>query len=314
MSDEKKGQLTDPSAGSRRSAIHDQPSALRVDHVSVAVRDIDTALAFFRRCLPVEMRREKRLGHTGDFNWCDFYIGAFKLELIEAVGADSFVTRFIDKRGEGLHHLSIEVAELEPMLRRLEGDGLRIVDRYVGRDGNTSAFISPRSAHGVLVQFWQVPQLAEPQRPPGGELMLRNGETVQVRVDHVSMAVRSIETTLDFYRRYFPVRQQHPTHNGYDGNFALTSFLLNGYKIELIEEIAGRSGFVSRFLDKRGEGFHHISIDVDRLDPLLAQLVEDGVRIVDRFDFSDELKTAFISPRSAHGVLMQFWQQPWRKV
>jgi methylmalonyl-CoA/ethylmalonyl-CoA epimerase len=308
----------DSRPASQPAAIGDRRPArspdLRIDHVSVAVRDIDTALAFFRRCLPIEMRREKRLGHTGDFNWCDFYVGSFKLELIEAVGPDSFVTRFIDKRGEGLHHLSIEVAELPPLLQRLERDGLRIVDRYVDDDGNTSAFISPRSAHGLLIQFWQVPQLHEPERPRAGRFTLRSGETVEVRVDHVSMAVRSIEAALTFFCRCFPVRRQHPTHTGYDGNFALTSFLVNGYKFELIEEIAGRSGFVSRFLDKRGEGFHHISIDVDRLDPLLAQLAADGVRIVDRLDFNDELKTAFISPRSAHGVLIQFWQQPWHKL
>jgi methylmalonyl-CoA epimerase len=270
---------------------------MRVDHVSVAVRDIDTALAFFRRCLPIEMRRAKQLGHTGDFNWCDFYIGSFKLELIEAAGAGSFVTRFIDKRGEGLHHLSIEVTELEPLLQRLERDGLRIVDRFDAGNGNATAFISPRSAHGVLVQFWQVPHVQEPERPRSAPFRLRSGETVRVRVDHVSMAVRSIDTSLDFFRRYLPIHQQHPKHPG--------------YKFELIEEIAGRSGFVSRFLDKRGEGFHHISIDVDRLDPLLVQLEADDVRIVDRFDFSDQLKTAFISPRSAHGVLIQFWQQPW---
>jgi len=287
------------------------PMKMRVDHVSVAVRDIDTALAFFRRCLPIEMRREKRLGHTGDFNWCDFYIGSFKLELIAAVGADSFVTRFIDKRGEGLHHMSMEVTELEPLLQRLERDGLRIVDRYDGGNGQVSAFISPRSAHGVLIHFWKVPHIDEPERPRAGTFTLRSGETVQLRVDHVSMAVRSIDTALDFFHRCFPIQHQHTKHTGYDGNFALTNFLLNDYKIELIEEIPGVAGFVTRFLERRGEGFHHISIDVDRLNPLLAQLEADGVRIVDRFDFSDELKTAFISPRSAHGVLIQFWQQPW---
>jgi methylmalonyl-CoA/ethylmalonyl-CoA epimerase len=290
------------------------PMSLRVDHVSIAVRDIDAALAFFGRCLPIEMHCEKQRGHTGDFNWCDFYVGRFKLELIEAVGADSFVTRFIDKRGEGLHHLSIEVAELPPLLQRLERDGLRIVDRFDGGNGNLSAFISPRSAHGVLIQFWQVPQIAEPSRPRAGAFTLRGGARVRLQVDHVSVAVRSIETALAFFRRCFPVQQPQPAHVGYDGNFALTSFLLNGYKIELIEEVAGRRGFVSRFLEKRGEGFHHISIDVDDLDPLLAQLSADGVRIVDRADFADNLKTAFISPRSAHGVLIQFWQQPWHTL
>jgi catechol 2,3-dioxygenase-like lactoylglutathione lyase family enzyme len=67
---------------------------MRVDHVSIAVRDIDAALQFFGRTLPIEMRVEKRSGYTDDFNWCDFYIGPFKLELIEATRADSFVRRF----------------------------------------------------------------------------------------------------------------------------------------------------------------------------------------------------------------------------
>ena len=284
---------------------------MRVDHVSIAVRDIDTTLAFFRSCFPIEVRVQKRPGYTDDFNWCDFYIGQFKIELIEATRADSFVRRFIDKRSEGMHHLSLEVRDLEPLLQRLQNDGLRIVDRFVASDGHATAFISPRSAHGVLVQFWQVPHVIEPERPHTVPFRLRSGETVQVRVDHVSIAVRSIEQTMGFFQRYFPVRNARERHVGYDGSFALTNFLLNGYKIELIEAVAAPvPGFVTRFIERRGEGLHHISIDVDRLDPLLAQLETDGVRIVDKFDFSPQLKTAFISPRSAHGVLIQFWQQP----
>src|SRR5437867_13395746 len=105
-------------------------SSMRVDHVSIAVRDIDTALAFFRNCLPIEMHVAKRPGYTDDFNWCDFYIGPYKLELIEAARPGGFVQRFIDKHGEGLHHLSLEVTDLEPLVQRLEHDGLRIVDRF----------------------------------------------------------------------------------------------------------------------------------------------------------------------------------------
>jgi methylmalonyl-CoA/ethylmalonyl-CoA epimerase len=284
---------------------------MRVDHVSIAVNDIDTALRFFRACLPIEMRVHKRQGYNDAFNWCDFYIGQFKLELIEACHPDSFVRRFVDKRGEGLHHLSIEVTELEPLVERLSANGVRIVDRFDGGDGDITAFISPRSAHGVLVQFWQVPHVATPARPRVVPFRLRNGETVHVRVNHVSMAVRSIERALEFYRRHFPAHEEHPKHPGYDGSFVLTTFTLNGYRIELIEPApAHETGFVTRFLDRRGEGFHHLSIDVDHLDPLLAQLEADGVRIVDKADIGGGWKTAFISPRSAHGVLIQFWQDP----
>jgi methylmalonyl-CoA/ethylmalonyl-CoA epimerase len=284
---------------------------VRVDHVSIAVHDIDTALAFFRRCLPIEMHVQKRPGYTDDFNWCDFYVGPFKLELIEATRSDSFVRRFIDARGEGLHHLSLKVAELEPLLARLEADGVRIVDRFTGSNGQLTAFISPRSAHGVLIQFWQVPRIDEPERPRIVPLRLRSGEVVRLYVDHVSMAVRSIDATLDFYRRCFPIEGGDHKHPGYDGRFFLSTFLLNGYKLELIEEAPGAgAGFVSRFLERRGEGFHHLSIDVDRLDPLVAQLEADGVRVVDKLDIGGGWKTAFISPRSAHGVLIQFWQDP----
>jgi len=284
---------------------------MRVDHVSVAVNEIDTALAFFRSAFPLEMRVEKRRGYSDDFNWCDFYIGQFKLELIEPTRAHSFVRRFIDKHGEGLHHMSLEVTQLQPLLEHLEADGIRIVDRSTAGDGDMTAFISPRSAHGVLVQFWQTPQITEPERPRTAPLRLRSGAVVNMRVDHVAIAVRHIDTAMNFFRRYFPVRWGRAPHAGYDGTFFFSNFLLNGYKIELLAEQPDQPpGFVSRFLERRGEGLHHISVDVDRLDPLLAQLEADGVRIVDRTDFSDEIKTAFISPRSAHGVLIQFWQTP----
>jgi methylmalonyl-CoA/ethylmalonyl-CoA epimerase len=284
---------------------------MRVDHVSIAVNDIDTALRFFRRSLPIEMRMHKRQGYNDDFNWCDFHVGQFKLELIEPRHPASFVRRFIDKRGEGLHHLSVEVTQLEPLIERLAADGIRIVDRFDGGDGDVTAFISPRSAHGVLVQFWNVDNIVAPERPHTVPFRLRTGATVLVRVNHVSMAARSIDRTLDFYRRTFPIRAEHPKHPGYDGSFLLTTFTLNGYRIELIEPAPGHeAGFVARFLDKRGEGFHHLSIDVNDLDPLLAQLEADGVRIVDRADMGGGWKTAFISPRSAHGVLIQFWQDP----
>ena len=73
---------------------------------------------------------------------------------------------------------------------------------------------------------------------------------------------------------------------------------------------ASGSSFVKSFLRKRGPGFHHLSIDVEELDPILEKMRSDGLRIVDEADLGNGYKTAFISPRSAHGVLIQFWQVP----
>ena len=85
---------------------------LRVDHFSIAVRSIDRALDFFSRYFPVRVNNATRPGYTDDFRWCDFYVGDVKMELIEGTRPGSFVERFVEKRGEGIHHLSIEVREL----------------------------------------------------------------------------------------------------------------------------------------------------------------------------------------------------------
>ena len=285
-------------------------NAVRVDHVSIAVPEIASALAFFRRYFPIQMGVATRPGYVPDFNWCDFYLGQFKLELIDSARSGSFVDRFLAKRGAGLHHWSLNSRHLAPLISRMEGDGLRIVDKFDAGDGEVTAFISPRSAFGVLVQFWQVGEFEEPERVAVATYPLRNGDPVRMRVDHVSIAVRDIEETLRFFETYCPFRLRRAPHPGWDGTFLVASFYVHDYKVELIQPRPGREGFAQRFIDRRGEGFHHISIDIDHLDPYLAQLENDGVRVVDKQLLRNGVKTAFISPRSAFGVLIQLWQSP----
>jgi catechol 2,3-dioxygenase-like lactoylglutathione lyase family enzyme len=282
---------------------------MRVNHLSIAVRSIDTALAFFRRHFPIVMMHERQPGHTGDYAWCDFFIGDFKLELIESAAAESFVERFIAKRGEGLHHLSIEAPDFERVIATLERGGVRIVDRFEAGPVEKTAFISPRSAFGTLIQFWTA--FDEAPRRPAIATHRYGGSDVRMRVDHVSIAVRDIDAALAFFTRFFPVTVGVAPRAGYDPTFVFANFRLNGYKIELIaQNPAGPTGFVTDFLDKRGEGLHHVSIDVERLAPVLEALAGDGVRITGRFRKPDGRGTAFISPRSAFGVLIQFWEHP----
>jgi methylmalonyl-CoA/ethylmalonyl-CoA epimerase len=280
-----------------------------VDHVSIAVQDIDPALAFFRRHFPLEMGVTKQPGYVDEFNWCDFYLGGFKLELIESARPGSFVERFLARRGQGFHHWSLKVDRLPPLLAKLEAGGMRIVDRFDAGDGDVTAFISPRSCFGVLVQFWQTvgPRF---DAAPGATFQLRNGQVVRLRVDHVAIAVRDIEAALRFFAEYFPYTPRRPPHPGWDGTFSVASFYVNGYKVELIQARPGRDSFVERFIARRGEGLHHLSIDIDALEPYVAQLEADGVRVVDKRELRNGAKTAFISPRSAFGVLIQLWQSP----
>ncbi len=285
--------------------------ALRVDHVSIAVLAIAPALAFFRRVLPIRVRVDPRPGYDGQFVWGDFFVGDRKLELIESARPGSFVERFLARRGEGMHHLSIDVEEgrLDTYTQALERAGLRIVDRGDYGDGDQTAFISPRTAPGILVQFWQVPGFrgAPPDDYPTDPVAERDG--VRFRVDHVALAVHSIDAALAWFRRTFPIEVTRPKELGWDGSYRFAGFRLAGYKMELIES-ARPGSFVERFLARRGAGFHHLTIDVDRLDPLVRRLEDDGLTVVGKTDVPGGRRTVFIHPRDAHGVLLQFWEEP----
>src|SRR5207249_5010227 len=195
------------------------------------------ALAFFRRAFPSRMRVEPRPGYDDQSVWTDCLVGDWKLELIESARPGSFVERFLARRGEGPHHLSIDVEEgrLGAYTAALERDGLRIVDRGDYGNGDETAFISPRSAPGILVQFWQVPGFhgAPPEDHPPDPVATRDG--VRFRVDHLALAVRSIDATLAWFRRIFPVEAARPKQLGWDGAYNFQSFRLAGYKMELIE-------------------------------------------------------------------------------
>jgi methylmalonyl-CoA epimerase len=283
--------------------------ALRVDHVSIAVQAIAPALDFFRRVLPIRMHQEPTPGYDGQFVWADFFVGDWKLELIESARPGSFVERFLARRGEGMHHLSIDVEQdaLDAYTAALEGEGLRIVERGDYGGGNKTAFISPRSTPGVLIQFWQVPGFRAQADDATDPIGVRDG--IRFRVDHVSFAVRSIDDTLAWFRRTFPIETRRAKHRGWDGTHNLASFWLAGTKMELLEPVRP-DGFVARFLDRRGEGFHHLAIDVDRLDVLAERLAADGIELVERAELGGGRRTGFIHPRDAHGMLVQFWEEP----
>src|SRR6185369_16008713 len=125
----------------------------------------------------------------------------------------------------------------------------RIVDRFDAGDGDVTAFISPRSCFGVLVQFWQAGDSSEAHGKDGVQYRLRSGQAVNMRVDHVSIAVRDIDATLRFFESYFPFTLRRPPHPGWDGTFNIASFYVNGYKVELIQGQPGRPGFVERFIE-----------------------------------------------------------------
>jgi methylmalonyl-CoA epimerase len=125
----------------------------RVHHVAVVVRDLEAALGFYRDRLglPVELV----LPIESDGVTIAFLpLGESKIELVMPTDSSTGVARFLESRGEGFHHVCLEVADVDAELARLAGEGIELIDRAArkGAEGPV-AFIHPRSCHGVLVEL-----------------------------------------------------------------------------------------------------------------------------------------------------------------
>jgi methylmalonyl-CoA/ethylmalonyl-CoA epimerase len=128
--------------------------ATRVDHVGIAVESIDGAeeLLFALGCEKIHEERSE----YGGFTWATYALGeASRLELIAPqAGTDSFLTDFLDRNGPGLHHVTLEVADLEAAVDALEAKGVSVVDR-AAFDHWKEAVVSPSNPTGALFQLME---------------------------------------------------------------------------------------------------------------------------------------------------------------
>jgi len=127
-----------------------------LDHIGIAVKDLGAALAFYRDALgldieaPEEVASQRVRAHFVP-------VGEAKLELLEATAADSPIAKYVDKRGPGLHHITLRVDDIVAALAQLKAHGAKLIDEQPrpGAEGSLVAFVHPASAHGVLVELKQ---------------------------------------------------------------------------------------------------------------------------------------------------------------
>jgi methylmalonyl-CoA/ethylmalonyl-CoA epimerase len=202
-----------------------------------------------------------------------------------------------------MHHISFEIDCIDPVVTALKRDGVRIVDEYSLDDGSRTAFVSPRSAFGALIQFWQPVDYDNPA--PGAV------DDGLVQFDHVALAVRDIGRAMEFFGRYCGAKViDEPSPSSSQGDFILAHMEVGGFEIEFLQSPGAGTAddFVGRFIERHGEGLHHFTLNVRDFDRALDRLSRDGVRIVGRETNWRGEGQFFISPRSAFGTLIQVWE------
>jgi methylmalonyl-CoA/ethylmalonyl-CoA epimerase len=126
----------------------------RVHHIGIAVHDIDSALALYRDKLGCKIGLRRKLPDRKiEVQFLE--LPGAHLELLAPLSDDSPISRFLEKRGEGMHHITYEVQDIDLALARLKADGVEAIDPEprVGAEGKRVAFLHPKSMGGVLVEL-----------------------------------------------------------------------------------------------------------------------------------------------------------------
>lgn len=131
-----------------------------IEHLGIAVKSLDEAIPYYEnilgmKCYSIEEVADQKV------KTAFFKVGQTKLELLEPTSDESPIAKFIEKRGEGIHHLAFAVEDgVANALAEMEGKGVRLIDKALrkGAEGLNIAFIHPKSTHGVLTEFCEKPE------------------------------------------------------------------------------------------------------------------------------------------------------------
>jgi methylmalonyl-CoA/ethylmalonyl-CoA epimerase len=128
----------------------------KLDHIGIAVKDLDQAMKLYREAFGIEPDLVYESSYTKAMI-AFFPIGDVRIELIQPVNPESVVGRFLEKKGEGIHHVSYRVKDVDRSLAELEMKGVQLIDKKSRkvRENERVAFLHPKSTNGVLVELIQ---------------------------------------------------------------------------------------------------------------------------------------------------------------
>jgi methylmalonyl-CoA epimerase len=124
----------------------------KLDHIGIAVKSIADARKFYEGVLGATFMYDYERREAG-FRFAEFDLAGTIIELLEPLGEDSFMHKFIAEHGEGFHHITFDVPDTEARIAELKASGVRVVQEKEHSPTSCEAFISPRSSHGVLIQI-----------------------------------------------------------------------------------------------------------------------------------------------------------------
>lgn len=129
---------------------------LKIEHIGIAVKDLNNSNELFKKLFGQAHYKTEEVQSEG-VNTTFFYVGENKIELLEATNPDSPIAKFIEKKGEGIHHIAFDVADIRAEMKRLESEGFVLLNQEPkpGADNKLVCFLHPKGTNGVLIELCQ---------------------------------------------------------------------------------------------------------------------------------------------------------------
>ncbi len=133
---------------------------MKIDHIGVAVKSLDAARALFEGALGIRCAGQEEV--SSQQVRVEFYpVGDTRIECLEPTSDSSPIAKFLDRHGEGVHHLAIQVPDITQELQLAREQGIRLIDDVprTGAEGSLIAFLHPKATHGVLIELVEVTRI-----------------------------------------------------------------------------------------------------------------------------------------------------------
>ncbi len=127
---------------------------LKLEHIGIAVKEFSISIELFEKLLNTNCYK-KELVESENVNTAFFKKGETKIELLESTNANGIIARYIEKKGEGIHHLAFEVEDIEAEMKRLRDEGFILLNERPkeGADNKLVCFLHPKNTNGVLIEL-----------------------------------------------------------------------------------------------------------------------------------------------------------------
>ena|SRR5688572_30061000 len=129
---------------------------LKVEHIGIAVNSLSASVPLFEKLLNTECYKTESVS-SENVNTAFFQKGQTKIELLESTSADGVIKKYIDKKGEGIHHIAFEVDDIHVEMERLKNEGFILLNEQPkqGADNKLVCFLHPKSTNGILIELCQ---------------------------------------------------------------------------------------------------------------------------------------------------------------